>query len=732
MVNSDVLRKIFGCALNLTRKLAFQAQPFIAYFWDRWVKSLRSEIAAITLFSITLVSTLILWFSVNVYEELYQEFVAEELESLSENLANDLLPFIGEQSDTFSIARTMLRMDQYEHIEYAKVFNNQGDLLSAYHSPQIMQSDTLYRHRELTNELLLTLPLGLDIAPDCIIVVKRIGDPQYSQGRLIISYDLSQALSSSQAKLISSVLPFAGLLVLVAVILVLELQRRSLSPLHQLIHKMRRIEDTKDYDVAVEETGKKEIAELTRGFNSMMSDINRQVEANRQKNALLLRQQEQMEQLANFDSLTGLPNRQFLMTSLSIELARAKRDNRELALMFLDLDGFKLVNDSFGHDVGDKLLCRAADIASECLRKGDILGRLGGDEFIIMLSNNPLITQLKDVAQRLIDNLSMPHHVDEWKIYTGVSIGISLATECDYQASDMVTNADIAMYRSKRNGRGQFTLFTQEMQDDNRRMVRIATNIAYAVESDELSLHYQPKVDCHGVVQGFEALIRWYSKELGFVPPNEFIPIAEQSDKISMITRWVITQVCRDLPALLAAYGDAIRVSLNLSAHDLKNPKVTEFIVDKMRSLPIAPSTVEFEITESAYLESFHAGNVFFETLRGFGCKIALDDFGTGYSSLSYLTEFNIDTLKIDRQFTSQIGASKRSGLITNTIIEMARHLKLTVCAEGVETHEQAHFLIHHKCDLLQGYLYGRPEPLSTVIANATKGDLPRLNIVPS
>jgi len=696
------------------------------------VKSLRSEIAAITLFSITLVSTLILWFSVNVYEELYQEFVAEELESLSENLANDLLPFIGEQSDTFSIARTMLRMDQYEHIEYAKVFNNQGDLLSAYHSPQIMQSGTLYRHRELTNELLLRLPFGLDIAPDCIIVVKRIGDPQYSQGRLIISYDLSQALSSSQAKLISSVLPFAGLLVLVAVILVLELQRRSLSPLHQLIHKMRRIEDTKDYDVAVEETGKKEIAELTRGFNSMMSDINRQVEANRQKNALLLRQQEQMEQLANFDSLTGLPNRQFLMTSLSIELARAKRDNRELALMFLDLDGFKLVNDSFGHDVGDKLLCRAADIASECLRKGDILGRLGGDEFIIMLSNNPLITQLKEVAQRLIDNLSRPHHVDEWKIYTGVSIGISLATECDYQASDMVTNADIAMYRSKRNGRGQFTLFTQEMQDDNRRMVRIATNIAYAVESDELSLHYQPKVDCHGVVQGFEALIRWSSKELGFVPPNEFIPIAEQSDKISMITRWVMTQVCRDLPALLAAYGDAIRVSLNLSAHDLKNPKVTEFIVEKMQSLPIAPSTVEFEITESAYLESFHAGNVFFETLRGFGCKIALDDFGTGYSSLSYLTEFNIDTLKIDRQFTSQIGASKRSGLITNTIIEMARHLKLTVCAEGVETHEQAQFLIHHKCDLLQGYLYGRPEPLSTVVANAAKGDCQRLNIVSS
>ncbi|WP_232364493.1 EAL domain-containing protein [Salinimonas lutimaris] len=681
------------------------------------MKSLRSEIAAITLLSITMVSSLIMWFSINVYEELYHELVSDELSSLSQNLADDLLPVINESPGAFSVTRILLRFDQYENVEFAKVFDANDKLVNAYMGKAVLDASDP-SDISLADEALLDMDFGRHMQDGFIYFVKRIGDPDYPQGKLIVSYMVAQALAGSQSKLLASVVPFTAVLLLVTVIFVLELQRRSLRPLYVLINKMRGIEVSKDYDIAVEVRGKKEIVDLTQGFNSMMSDIARQVEMNKQKNALLIRQQEQMEELANFDSLTGLPNRQFLMKCLSIEMARAKRENRELALMFLDLDGFKLVNDSFGHDVGDKLLCHVADQASDCLRKGDVLGRLGGDEFIIMLSANPLIVHIKEVAQRLVDKLAQPHHIEQWKLDTGVSIGIALATDCRYDLTKLVANADIAMYRSKQAGRGQYTLFTQAMQDDNRRMMFIATSIMQAIDNDEFTLFYQPKVGLDGQIKGFEALLRWYNKELGFVSPGEFIPIAEQSDKVSAITEWVASRVCRDLPEILATFGQDVHVSLNLSACDLANSRVTEFIINRIQNLGMPTTALEFEITESAYLESFQAGNVFFEQVRNLGCKIALDDFGTGYSSLSYLTEFYIDTLKIDKQFVSQIGSSRRSELITITIIEMARQLNLTVCAEGVETSAQSDFLTLQGCDLQQGFLYGRPEPLRTLLTN--------------
>ena len=420
-----------------------------------------------------------------------------------------------------------------------------------------------------------------------------------------------------------------------------------------------------------------------------------------------------MEQLANFDPLTGLPNRQFLMKTLSIELARAKRNESDVLVLFLDLDGFKVVNDSFGHDVGDKLLGRIADLISKTLREGDIVGRLGGDEFVVILSETPTHEELELICQRLVDILGEPQSIEQWKLDTGVSIGVAMAKDCDYELSTLMSNADIAMYHAKRNGRGQYTLFTRMMQNDNKRILRIASSIATALRNNEFYLVYQPKVDRHSTIQGFEALLRWYNPHLGLVSPGEFIPIAEQSDKISLITKWVVNQVCTDLPHIHKKHGSHIVVSLNLSASDLSDESVTNFTLERVSKLGALAQFIEFEITESAYLKNFQSGNIFFEKARLLGCRIALDDFGTGYSSLSYLTEFNIDTLKIDRQFVSQIGISERSELITDTIINMAVHLKLEVCAEGVETEEQAAFLRDHGCHLLQGFYYGKPEPLS-------------------
>lgn len=653
-----------------------------------------------------------MWVSLRVYEGLYEEFVSQELQALSENLANDLLPHMA-ADDEFPLISVLLRLDEYDNVEFARVYNTQNEIVSAYIGSALVNHRQHSGNESSTEDVRLhELDYGLHIEDSHIRVVKIIGDPALPQGKLVISYLIEQSLADSQRKFIVAIVPFVIFILLTAVFLVLELQRRSLQPLFKLIEKMRRVEETKDYAIEVSIEGKSEIKALTHGFNSMMSDINKQTELNRQKNKLLTRQQEQMENLANFDPLTGLPNRQFLMKCLNIELARAKREEKDVALLFLDLDGFKMVNDSFGHDVGDKLLCKIADVISDSLRLDDVVGRLGGDEFVIILGECSSVEQVEEVAARLVEAIGSDQLVDQWKLETGASIGIALAKDCDFSLTTLMSNADIAMYHSKRNGRGQFTLFTRMMQDDNHRMIRISTSIHTAIENNEFFLVYQPKVDQSSKVVGFEALIRWYNPHLGMVSPAEFIPIAEQSNKISVITLWVMAQVCKDVKHILRQYGEATTISLNLSANDLKDETVTAFVLEKIRELGGLAGAIEFEITESAYLKSFQAGNAFFDDLRALGCKIALDDFGTGYSSLSYLTEFSIDTLKIDRQFVSQIGVSQRSELITVTILEMARHLKLKVCAEGVETLDQATFLIDHGCHLLQGYYYGRPEPI--------------------
>jgi EAL domain-containing protein (putative c-di-GMP-specific phosphodiesterase class I) len=254
------------------------------------------------------------------------------------------------------------------------------------------------------------------------------------------------------------------------------------------------------------------------------------------------------------------------------------------------------------------------------------------------------------------------------------------------------------------------------MMEDNKRKMLLANSILPGLKNDEFELHYQPKVNKHEEIVGFEALLRWNSKEFGFVSPLEFIGIAEQSGKISEISDWVIQQVMRDSAILLEAYGESIVISLNLSAHDLRNANLFDDIRNLFSEYQVSPKNIEFEVTESTYLENFDMANEFFRDIRQIGSSIALDDFGTGYSSLSYLTQIELHTLKIDKQFVDNLGVSERSTLVTTTIIEMAKQLNLNICAEGVETREQKDFLVQSGCHELQGYLFGKPAPILTVL----------------
>ncbi|MDU0353509.1 bifunctional diguanylate cyclase/phosphodiesterase [Paraglaciecola aquimarina] len=384
--------------------------------------------------------------------------------------------------------------------------------------------------------------------------------------------------------------------------------------------------------------------------------------------------------------------------------------------MYFDLDGFKGVNDSFGHEIGDAVLMEVCRRSKKILRNGDLISRLGGDEFLILLHNEPNELELFQISERLVGDLNKPFHIQSWEIQIGVSIGIARASDSNFNVSEFVSNADIAMYRSKMAERSSHTIFVPEMMEDNKRRLLIANSIASAIKHDEFSIHYQGKVDADEVVVGYEALIRWRSAALGVVSPAEFIPIAEQSGKILQITKWVIKRVCMEFEQILAVQKNDVVVSLNLSAHDIKNASLVGYIKEMFTLYKIDTKHIEFEVTESAYLENFDAANGFLTQLRQMGCSIALDDFGAGYSSLGYLTQIDLNTLKIDKQFVDNLNVSKRSTLVTKTIIEMAKQLNLKICAEGVETREQADFLLANGCHQLQGYFFAKPVSLEELL----------------
>ncbi|QPG07203.1 EAL domain-containing protein [Salinimonas marina] len=690
------------------------------------MKSLRSEISFHTIASIAIVSGLIIGLSIYVYEKLYIEFVATEVNATAENMAVDLLGVMGEPAGSFNQAQVLLRLEEYEYVQSAGIYRNDGVLLNSYIGSANQKADqhSLTATVETAEVSLLSddsivenLPEGLHHIHSKVVVIKSIGETSFPMGKLVLAFNLEDAIKESRLRYITLVTPSVVVLILVFLLLTTRLHRRSLKPLENLIKTMDSVVDEKSYDVKVPETSKVETAALSRAFNNMMTNIKLQSELNNQKTALLEQQQSEMEKLANFDVLTGLPNRQHLMRKLAALLARAQMTNSEVALMFIDVDGFKDINDSFGHDTGDKLLLRISSLLNQSLPDNATLGRLGGDEFLVLIDNVSSRDEIENIASKLLKAADNTHNINRIRLGSTISMGIALASNCNYELSTLITNADVAMYRAKQEGRARYEWFSLSMYEATHRKVQVSTRISHGLAHGDFYLAYQAKVGPKENIIGFEVLLRWYDEVLGHVSPGEFIPIAEQTDKISQITLWVVKRACEELPLLIKEFGENISISLNLSPQDVNSSEVTDFILGGLASNDIPAKHIEFEITETAYMNNFGYANSFFEALKISGCHLSLDDFGTGYSSLSYLTEFNIDTLKIDKQFVSQIGQSERSEQITVAIIQMAKSLNLLVCAEGVETKAQAEFLIEKGCEILQGFLYSRPTPLKELLA---------------
>ncbi|MDQ3281511.1 MAG: EAL domain-containing protein [Acidobacteriota bacterium] len=420
--------------------------------------------------------------------------------------------------------------------------------------------------------------------------------------------------------------------------------------------------------------------------------------------------EEQIEYQAYHDALTGLPNRLLFRDRLTMALAHAKRQQAQLAVMFLDLDRFKYVNDTLGHSLGDELLRAVAARLRSVLRDGDTIARMGGDEFTVLLTDASNAEDAAKVAQKLLDTVAHPLRVEGHELYVTTSIGIALFPDDGDSAEALLKSADSAMYRAKEIGRNSYQLCTRAMNSRAAERLSVENALRRAVERDELVLHYQPlvRLEDRGVA-GYEALLRWNRAGYGLVPPATFIGIAEETRMIVPIGEWVLRNACLQAKRWQSERNPHLRMAVNLSPRQFQQSDLCDVVAAALSESGLEPRYLELEITEGTAMLNTDRTMATLAALRELGVRIAIDDFGTGHSALSYLRRFPIDRVKIDREFIQEIGTSRSNRAIVSAIAAMAHGLDLVVTAEGVETEEQVAFLVEQRCEEVQGFLFGRP-----------------------
>jgi diguanylate cyclase (GGDEF)-like protein len=420
--------------------------------------------------------------------------------------------------------------------------------------------------------------------------------------------------------------------------------------------------------------------------------------------------EEALYRQAHFDELTGLPNRQLLKDRLDQQIVYARREGHSGAVLFLDLDRFKEINDIHGHSVGDIVLMQAAKRIVAEVRGQDTVARLGGDEFVVVLPRLRGSDTVRATASRLLNRLTEAFAVHGTDHFVSASIGVVLFPDDGDSVETLLKNADAAMYRAKDAGRARFEFFSKELNAESRRKISLERDLRSAFQNDELEVYYQPQFDIStGVISGAEALLRWKHDEHGSVSPAEFIPLAEDSSLIVEIGQWVIEQTCKDLRRILDMGFHPGPMSINVSARQLREKGFTGDVLEPLHRLDIHPGYLQLEVTETTVAQNRDTAIDILSSLRAEGVRVAIDDFGTGYSSLSYLQQMPFDVIKIDKSFIDLIGAGDNSDNICRTIIRMAHELGKTAIAEGVESQEQIDFLTSNRCDIVQGYYYSYP-----------------------
>ena len=576
-------------------------------------------------------------------------------------------------------------------IVYGVIVNPAGMPISSY----IAESDPLIKAglAAIESKNIPKLLKQLQGEPGLIQLEFPIANNGVQLGRFLVGISRQSLQHEFRRQLIVQILVWTAIVMFLSAAIHVVFRSNVLYPIRRLIAASEKV--GRGQHSLVEVKSADELGLLARAFNAMSEEV-------RQEQAKLHRQ-------ANFDSLTGLPNRMMALDRINQEISRARRSNKRFAMFFIDLDSFKNVNDSLGHAMGDELLIATGARVQAILRDADTVARLGGDEFLVLAPDVGSDRQVEEVAERLIRAISEPHDLNGRKVVARCSIGIALYPDNGESVETLMANADNAMYQAKGTGQGSAIFFTEEMNTRLHERMQMEQDLNLALELGQLALHFQPIFDTvtrrH---RGAEVLLRWQHPERGAISPAVFIPLAEATGQIVGIGDWVLEQACRSWAAWRNRGIDPGFLAINISRVQFRK-RLSRRLAELMTNYGIPPQALELEITESVLMDDHHQVAEELDSLRAAGVALSLDDFGTGYSSLSYLKRFRFDVLKIDRSFVAGLPADSDDVMLVKAILAMAEGLDLEVVAEGVENEQQLEFLAHQGCDLAQGFLLAKP-----------------------
>jgi diguanylate cyclase (GGDEF)-like protein len=626
--------------------------------------------------------------------------------------------------DTAAATQTLGFLESYDNIQAAAIYDATGELFATHtkaaHEREFPEPDLLQENIQFRNSHIeLDLPITYQ--------GETIGAVYLRSNINAINQRLSMFLRIVAAVLLASLL--------LTIALSTRMSRIITDPLLRLSDIACKITTEKNYSLRVAGRAKDELGDLIANFNAMLDEIqardnaleehkhmledrvlqrtrelktaNLELEGAKEKAESVARR---MKYHAHHDDLTGLPNRALLKDRLSTELAHARRQQTILALLFLDLDRFKLINDSLGHATGDQLLRVISRRLSSCIRDEDTVARLGGDEFMVLLPRISGSADAGRIGRKIIDCLVEPVSCNGHELHITTSIGISVYPYDGGDAETLVKNADISMYRAKELGRNKVVYYTAEMNTGSRKQLALETNLRKAVDNGDLQLHFQPKIDTNkNSIIGVEALLRWEHPGMGYISPLEFIPIAEDCGLIAPIGEWVLHAAFTELGKWHARGHENISIAVNLSSSQLVQPGLENIIEEALAAAGIAPGMAELEITENVAMQNIDSAISTLTKLKELGARITMDDFGTGYSSLGCLRRLPIDIVKIDHSFVRGIPESSEDALIAQAIIAMVRSLNLSLVVEGIENARQLRFFRQQGCNIVQGYLFSEP-----------------------
>lgn len=546
-----------------------------------------------------------------------------------------------------------------------------------------------------------------------LIITEPVNFNDKSIGFIYVRYDKS-ALFDSPTNFISFLMIVAIVSVLIAFLFAGFFQKILTSPIRKLEKDLEKINQSKNNDMRLNEDSNDDVGKLALGFNKILDRLQRNkndlsMQGNQLKKLVEVRTK-QLFQSSHYDTLTDLPNRYLLVDRLRQAITKSSRQNTNIALLFLDLDRFKVINDNFGHQNGDQLLKEVAKRLRDIARKSDTVARLGGDEFVFLLEN---LDDTKDAARtalRIIECLNKPFKLQEHTLHMSTSIGISIYPDDGTDDKTLLKNADISMYYAKKKGPGSYAYYSRKMNNTSLERLAIEGNLRNALQNNELHLLYQPQLRLKDDrYRNVEALIRWNNPELGNVSPGVFIPISEETGLIKQIDLWVISQACKQIKQWNDEGLNDLTVAINVSAGHLISSTFLEHLKTEIIVNQIKAEQIEIEITEEVFVEQTERTIKNLKAIKKLGAKIAIDDFGTGYSSLQYIQDFPADTLKLDGMFIQKLETDKASqGIVRSTII-LAHSLGLELVAECVEDEWQLDFLRENECDLIQGFYLYKP-----------------------